>query len=401
MKRFSILAITLCAFCGSASAQQALFGGQMPQSPEIHADNTVTFRCIAPEAHKVQITGDFLPTKKVDTPMGKYDMPGVADLKKDEKGVWSFTTTAPLAPELYSYTMMVDGASVTDHLNVYTVRDIANVSNYFLIGGGKADLYKVNKVAHGTVSKVWYDDAKAGLTRRMTVYTPAGYETSKQKYPVLYLLHGIGGDEEAWMDLGRASQILDNLIAQGKAKPMIVVMTNGNISQEAAPGQTSDNLIVPTLGLPKTMEGSFEVSFPEVVKFVDARYRTLANSQNRAIAGLSMGGFHSLYISINNPKTFGYVGLFSAAIGKEQRSGGANEYIYDNFDKKLADLFAAKPKLFWIGIGNTDFLFKDNTAFREKLTKNHYPFTYMETDGGHIWRNWRIYLGEFAQKIFK
>lgn len=400
MKRFSILAITLCAIGGSAFGQQALFGGQMPLSPEIHADKTVTFRCMAPEAHKVQITGDFLPTRKVDTPMGKYDMPGVADLKKDEKGVWSFTTTAPLAPELYSYTMMVDGASVTDHLNVYTVRDIANVSNYFLIGGGKADLYKVNKVAHGTVSKVWYDDAKAGLTRRMTVYTPAGYETSKQKYPVLYLLHGIGGDEEAWMDLGRASQILDNLIAQGKAKPMIVVMTNGNISQEAAPGQTSDNLIVPTLGLPKTMEGSFEVSFPEVVKFVDARYRTLANSQNRAIAGLSMGGFHSLYISINNPKTFGYVGLFSAAIGKEQRSDGANEYIYDNLDDKLANLFAAKPKLFWIGIGNSDFLYKDNNAFRKKLDSKGYKYTYMETDGGHIWRNWRIYLTEFAQKIF-
>ena len=141
MKRFSILAITLCAICGSAFGQQALFGGQMPLSPEIHADKTVTFRCMAPGAQKVQITGDFLPTKKIDTPMGKYDMPGVADLKKDEKGVWSFTTTAPLAPELYSYTMMVDGASVTDHLNVYTVRDIANVSNYFLIGGGQADLH--------------------------------------------------------------------------------------------------------------------------------------------------------------------------------------------------------------------------------------------------------------------
>lgn len=400
MKRFSILAITLWAIGGSAFGQQALFGGQMPLSPEIHADKTVTFRCMAPEAHKVQITGDFLPTKKIDTPMGKYDMPGVADLKKDEKGVWSFTTTAPLAPELYSYTMMVDGASVTDHLNVYTVRDIANVSNYFLVDGGKADLYKVNKVAHGTVSKIWYDDAKAGLTRRMTVYTPAGYETSKQKYPVLYLLHGIGGDEEAWMDLGRASQILDNLIAQGKAKPMIVVMTNGNISQEAAPGQTSDNLIVPTLGLPKTMEGSFEASFPEVVKFMDSRYRTIANTQGRAIAGLSMGGFHSFYISINNPKTFGYVGLFSAAIGKEQRSGGANEYIYDNVDDKLANLFAAKPKLFWIGIGNSDFLYKDNTALRKKLDSKGYKYTYMETDGGHIWRNWRIYLAEFVQKIF-
>lgn len=242
MKKLSLLVIALCITCGSASAQQALFGGQMPQSPEIHADKTVTFRCMAPGAQKVQITGDFLPTRKIDTPMGKFDAPGVADLTKDDKGVWSYTTTSPLSPELYSCTMMVDGASVTDHLNVYTVRDISNVSNIFLVDGGKADLYKVSKVPHGTVSKVWYDDAKAGITRRMTVYTPAGYETSKVKYPVLYLLHGIGGDEEAWMDLGRASQILDNLIAQGKAKPMIVVMTNGNISQEAAPGYTSEGL---------------------------------------------------------------------------------------------------------------------------------------------------------------
>jgi len=400
MKKLIISVFTLCMGCGTVFGQQALFGGQMPLSPEIHADKTVTFRCMAPNAQKVQITGDFLPTKKIDTPMGQFDAPGVVDLTKDDKGVWSYTTTSPLSPELYSYTMNIDGASVTDHLNVYTVRDINNVSNIFLIDGGKADLYKVNKVAHGTVSKVWYEDAKAGITRRMTVYTPAGYETSKEKYPVLYLLHGIGGDEEAWMDLGRASQILDNLIAQGKAKPMIVVMTNGNISQEAAPGQTSEGFIVSSLGLPKTMEGSFEVSFPDVVKFVDSRYRTLANSANRAIAGLSMGGFHSLYISVNNPKTFGYVGLFSAAIGKEQKSGGANEYIYDDLDGRLANLFAAKPKLFWIGIGNSDFLYKDNTVFREKLTKKGYPFTYMETDGGHIWRNWRIYLSEFVQKIF-
>lgn len=129
MKQLSLLVIALCITCGSVSAQQALFGGQMPQSPEIHADKTVTFRCMAPGAQKVQITGDFLPTRKIDTPMGKFDAPGVADLTKDDKGVWSYTTTSPLSPELYSYTMMVDGASVTDHLNVYTVRDISNVSN--------------------------------------------------------------------------------------------------------------------------------------------------------------------------------------------------------------------------------------------------------------------------------
>ena len=180
---------------------------------------------------------------------------------------------------------------------------------------------------------------------------------------------------------------------------MIVVMTNGNISQEAAPGQTSEGFIVPALGLPKTMEGSFEVSFPDVVKFVDSRYRTLADRDHRAIAGLSMGGFHSLYISINNPNTFGYVGLFSAAIGKQQ-SGGENEYIYNDLDKKLANLFASKPHLFWIGIGNTDFLYKDNVDFRKKLTEKNYPFTYYENYGGHIWRNWRIYLTEYLPLLF-
>ena len=399
MRKLYHVLIALCIAGTNAMAQQALFGGKMPVSPEINKDNTVTFRCVAPEAQKVQITGDFLPTKTIDTPMGKYDAPGTADLVKGADGVWTFTTATPLKPELYTYNMLVDGATVNDRLNVYTVRDIANISNIFIVGGERAELYKVNKVNHGTVSKVWYEDKKAGLTRRMTIYTPAGYETSMEKYPVLYLLHGIGGDEEAWMDLGRASQILDNLIAQGKAKPMIVVMTNGNISQEAAPGQTSEGFIVPALGLPKTMEGSFEVSFPDVVKFVDSRYRTLADRDHRAIAGLSMGGFHSLYISINNPNTFGYVGLFSAAIGKQQ-SGGEHEYTYNDLDKKLANLFASKPHLFWIGIGNTDFLYKDNVDFRKKLTEKNYPFTYYENDGGHIWRNWRIYLTEYLPLLF-
>ena len=399
MRKLYHVLIALCIAGTNAMAQQALFGGKMPVSPEINKDNTVTFRCVAPEAQKVQITGDFLPTKTIDTPMGKYDAPGTADLVKGADGVWTFTTATPLKPELYTYNMLVDGATVNDRLNVYTVRDIANISNIFIVGGERAELYKVNKVNHGTVSKVWYEDKKAGLTRRMTIYTPAGYETSMEKYPVLYLLHGIGGDEEAWMDLGRASQILDNLIAQGKAKPMIVVMTNGNISQEAAPGQTSEGFIVPALGLPKTMEGSFEVSFPDVVKFVDSRYRTLADRDHRALAGLSMGGFHSLYISINNPNTLGGVGLFSAAIGKQQ-AGGENEYIYNDLDKKLANLFASKPHLFWIGIGNTDFLYKDNVDFRKKLTEKNYPFTYYENDGGHIWRNWRIYLTEYLPLLF-
>ena len=400
LKRISTLALGALMAMG-LYAQQNLSWAQMPVvSPEVNADNSVTFRVLAPQAQKVQITGDMLPTRKIDTPMGKYDAPGVADLVKDDKGVWSFKT-GKLPSELYTYNVVVDGVRTLDPSNVYCVRDVTNLFSMLLIGGGQGDWYRVKEVPHGTVSKIWYNSPTAGLKRRLTVYTPAGYETSKEKYPVLYLLHGIGGDENAWSELGRAAHILDNLIAAGKAKPMIVVMTNGNISQEAAPGETPNGFTVPTLMLPKTMDGNFELAFPDVIKFVESNYRVKADKNDRAIAGLSMGGCHSLYISANYPDTFGYVGLFSAAINKQQKCGVESERVYDDLDGKLAKLFAAKPKLYWIGIGKTDFLYKDNADFRAKLKAKGYPFTYMETEGGHIWRNWRIYLTEFAQKLFK
>ena len=386
--------LTVCSF-----AQQNLFGGQAPKSPEVNIDNTVTFRLMAPEAQKVQITGDFLPTQKVNTSYGEYDAPGVANLTKDEKGLWTFTTKEGIKPELYLYNMIIDGVKVTDPSNVYAIRDIANTTSIFLISGDRADLYKVNKVPHGTVSKIWYNSPTAGLTRRCTVYTPAGYEISKQKYPVLYLLHGIGGDEQAWTELGRAAQILDNLIAQGKAKPMIVVMTNGNISQEACPGETSQGFIEPTMALPKTMDGYFEQAFPDVIKFVESTYHVQKDKAHRAIAGLSMGGFHSLFISINNPDTFDYVGLFSAAVDQQQKGG--LEEIYAKREQKIDNLFAKHPKLFWIGIGKSDFLYKNNADLRHYLDSKNFKYEYLETEGGHIWRNWRIYLSEFVPKLFK
>jgi len=404
MKNLKTIALTLFGsiIALGASAQQNLSWAQMPTvSPDINSDNSVTFNVVAPNAQKVQITGDMLPTQKMDTPMGKFDVPGVVDLVKNDKGIWSYKTGV-LPSELYTYNVIIDGMKTLDPCNVYSVRDVTNLFSMLLIGGGQGDWYRVKEVPHGTVAKRWYDSPTAGLKRRVTIYTPAGYETSNEKYPVLYLLHGIGGDENAWSELGRAAQILDNLIAAGKAKPMIVVMTNGNISQEAAPGETPNGFTVPTLMLPKTMEGSFEVAFPDVIKFVESNYRVKADKNDRAIAGLSMGGCQSLYISANNPDTFGYIGLFSAAINRQQQQKkNGNEYVYDNLDSKLAKLFAAKPKLYWIGIGKSDFLYKDNADFRAKLTAKGYPFTYMETEGGHIWRNWRIYLTEFAQKLFK
>ena len=399
-----MMVAALCLIGMAANAQQNLSWGQGPQvaSPDVHADNTVTFNLIAPEAQKVQITGDFLPPKKVEFGGNTYDMPGVADLVKDDKGVWSFTSEA-LKPELYTYNMIVDGVKIIDPLNVYNIRDINNLFSVLLIGGDtRTDLYKVNKVAHGTVSKVWYESPTAGLTRRLTVYTPAGYETSGKEYPVLYLVHGSGGDENAWSELGRAAQILDNLIAQGKAEPMLVVMTNGNISQEACPGETSEGFRVPTMMLPKTMEGSFETAFPDVVKFVEKTYRVKKDKAHRAIAGLSMGGFHSLFISINNPDTFDYVGLFSAAVDQQQNTAnGGFPNIYADRNQKIDNLFSKHPKLFWIGIGKTDFLFKNNNDLRAYLDSKNHKYTYLETEGGHIWRNWRIYLSEFVPLLFK
>ena len=281
------------------------------------------------------------------------------------------------------------------------MRDIGNRYSVVLVGGGVDGLYAVKNVPHGTVRKVWYDSPTAGLQRRMTVYTPAGYETSKRSYPVLYLLHGMGGDEDAWEELGRATQILDNLIAEGKAEPMVVVMPNGNISQEAAPGEGSKGLVVATTQYPKTMDGNFEKAFPDIIQFVEKTYRVKKDKANRAIAGLSMGGFHSLYIALNNPNSFNYIGLFSSAVNRMAKDGDTLSYIYKNIDEKFKTLCKKSPKLIWIGIGKDDFLSKDDDSLRAALDKESYKYSYLKTKGGHSWRNWREYLANFAQKIFK
>lgn len=397
MKRLTILAAVLLV-CVATFAQEALWGIGPLVSPEIYDNNIVLFRLKAPKAVKVQITGDFLPKQKVKIPNGEYEIPGVVDMTEGKDGVWEYTTPEPLQPELYSYSFIVDGLRMNDPANVYLIRDVATLTNVFIIGGERADLYKVNQVPHGTVSRIWYNSPALGMERRMTVYTPADYETSGKRYPVFYLLHGMGGDEEAWISLGRTSQILDNLIAQGKAKPMIVVMTNGNASQEAAPGESSLGMKPPTMQLPKTMDGSFEQAFPDVVKFVDKNYRTLKSKSGRAIAGLSMGGFHSLHISKQYPDMFDYVGLFSAAILPNKN---VSSPVYEDMEGKLKIQFAKKPSLYWIAIGKTDFLYKANEDYRKQLDENGYKYTYYETGEGHIWKNWRIYLSEFVPLLFK
>ena len=389
---FAVLFITI-----AVHAQQALWGGSQIVSPEINNDNTVTFRLLAPNAQTVQITGDFLPTRKMKTPYGDFDVPGTENLTKNDKGIWEFKSNI-LSSELYSYNFIVNGVKVLDPSNVYMNRDVNTVTNIFIIKGIPDDLYSVNNVKHGSVTRLWYYSQTVNKARRLTVYTPAGYNDGNKMYPVLYLLHGMGGDEEAWMALGRMSEVLDNLIAQGKAQPMIVVMTNGNITQDAAPGESALGLTQPNMQLPKTMNGEFEEAFPEVIKFIDSHFRTISDKADRAICGLSMGGFHSKFISAQYPDMFDYVGLFSAAM---LPNNGVTSEVYKNADNKVKVQFSKKPKLYWIGIGKTDFLYKYNVEYRKFLDDNKFKYTYMETEGGHIWRNWRIYLTEFAQKLFK
>ena len=384
MKRLMTL-FCCCCLAISSFGQQAL--GQRPrvQSPVVNPDGTVTFNFYDPSAQKVSVTGDFEEIRGKNLPM-----------TKQENGIWSVTTDA-LNPELYSYSLNVDGQRFIDPANSYVNRDISTLSNIFIVTKSNEDkghLYQVNDVPHGTLARVWYDSPTLGQQRRMTVYLPAAYD-GKKRFPVMYLLHGHGGDETAWGDLGRTSQIMDNLIAEGKAVPMIVVMPNGNPTCNAAPGWWHEGMYTPDGNAfnQRGAKASMEESFMDIVRFVDSHYKTIAKRQARAVTGLSMGGGHTFGISRLYPTEFDYYGLQSAAARMQQND--------PKFDEQMKRLFDSKPKLYWIAIGKDDFLMQMNSQLRQYLDEKGYPYEYYENDGGHIWRNWRIYLTMFAQKIFK
>ena len=400
MKRIlTLVAVLLTAH--AAVAQQAIFQPKQVVSPEINPDRSVTFRLDCPKAITVQVVGDFLESGV------KYT---AADLVQGEDGIWTYTTE-PLEPELYSYSFLVNGVRMLDPANIYKNRDVATWTSIFIVSGGKGDrgdLYSVNDVPHGNVQKIWYESPTLGLTRRMTVYTPPQYEkNTKEKYPVLYLCHGAGGDENAWSELGRAAQILDNLIATGQAKPMIVVMPNGNCNTEAAPGEWSAGMYQPSFmgGNFPQPKATMQESFPDIMNYVEKHFRVLKGAANTAMCGLSMGGGHTFQTTKMYPGKFGYIGLFSSAVYLGNRSDKTpiREQMAGSieFQNEMAALFAAKPKLYYIAIGETDFLMDSNNALREFLDSKGYPYEYLENSGGHIWVNWRIYLTQFAQKLFK
>lgn len=378
----SVAATVILFTATSISAQEALHFLPDDGSPLVNKDSSVTFSLKAPGAGRVSVNG-------IGAPL---------EMARDSAGVWT-VTSAPLSPDIYTYSFDVDGVRITDPANIYTARDIASVSSIVIVPGGNAGLYAVQDVKHGNVSKVWYDSPALGMERRMTVYTPAGYDAAGEKrYPVLYLLHGMGGDEDAWSELGRATVILDNMIASGLIEPMIVVMPNGNANLAAAPGETGRGLYTPKGDDSRAEAGKFENSFPEIVEYIDTNYRTISEKTGRAIAGLSMGGGHTWRISMQNPDMFDYVGLFSAAVRWNGFGVSADE---NAANEALSRQFAASPQLYWIAIGKDDFLYDLNKEYRMMLDGMDVPYEYHESAGGHTWTNWRDYLVLFLPRLFK
>ena len=375
MKQRLLILFTIVAVAFSMNAQ---FDSS---SPVIGKDGSVSFSIKAPDADTVRLVID----SRLDT------------LMQRQGDKWALTLRN-LEPDLYMYFYVVDGMKVLDVDNAHVLRDVKSVMNTFVLDPNGDCPMAVHDVPHGEVRAVWYDSPTLGMKRRMMVYLPAGYEQSRQRYPVFYLLHGSGGDETVWLEQGRAAQVMDNLIAAGKAEPMIVVMPNGNVDEQAASNMSALGNVQPTFAHKHWMDGLFEQSFNDIKTWVDKNFRTRDAKRYRAIAGLSMGGYHSLYISANQPEDFNYVGLFSPAINRMDKGKCT---IYDDLETKLVTQFKQRPRVYWLGIGEKDFLYKDNAAFRELLNKNHLRYTYHESGAGHEWANWRDYLVIFTQLLFK
>ena len=379
MKRIlSILALA-ALFTGAASAQEIANIGNSTAlvSPEVGTDGII-FRLDANYATTVGLKGNWMDPASEPLQM------------KKEGGIWSITIPK-LEPEIYTYNFVVDGVSLNDPLNPFIQRDGSRYLNMLFVDGQRSENYNECE-QRGNLTTLWYDSPSLGINRRMIVYTPYGYNSpanKRVKYPVLYLLHGGGGDEEAWTSMGRAAQIMDNLIQKGLAKPMIVVMPNGNPNQQAA-----SIMGLPTTDLdPRAQENAnayVKSLVTEIVPFIEKNYRVIAKPASRAIAGLSMGGGHTLAASALYPGKFGYICPLS--IGTTQSA---------ELDKQLKAVKKGGYKLYWLACGTSDFLYDRAKELDAALTKNGLTHTFFVSDGGHEWKNWRLYLNTFAPLLFK
>ena len=372
---------TLAGFVDTATVAQQPKKEAAPRvvSPEVHADKKVTFRINAPKATEVAVRGDWMtgPAEK---------------LAKDEKGVWS-VTIGPLAPDFYSYAFTVDGVRTLDPANPTIKQGVASLDNMFFLSGPEADFQDNKPVPHGDVRQVWYQSATLKDQRRMHVYTPPGYDTGTEKYPVFYLLHGGGDEDSGWSTVGRAGFILDNLIAAKKAKPMIVVMPNGSLPRPAAPGAKLDPAEMAALQDRFTNE-----LLKDVVPNVEKHFRVQPGPENRALAGLSMGGGQTTRVLTAHPDQFAYVAIWSAGVFRGDPA--AFEKQNEAFLKNAAGVNRS-VKLLEVTVGDKDFALAGSKALSEVFNKHGIKHELKITGGGHTWINWRQYLNEFAPQLFR
>jgi len=344
-------------------------------SPEVNADHSVTFRLRAPNAKVVNLSLE-----------GSKAMP----MEKDESGVWS-VTTPPLEPDYYGYSFQADGVSLMDPGNSSIKPNLLNLSNKVHVPGPSSLPWEVNDVPHGVIQHHFYKSAIVGDQRDYFVYTPPGYDArAKVRYPVLYLLHGMSDDASAWVECGQANIILDNLIAQGKAKPMLVVMTLGYGAPEIV-SRTRRAGNDPALST-RNYERFRDSLLGEVIPMIEKDYRVKTDRQSRAITGLSMGGYESEFVGLNAIDRFAWIGAFSA---------GGRATDYDAVFPKLDSKANSELKLLWIACGTEDGLIAGNRKFREWLKGKGIKVTEVETPGAHSWLVWRRNLSNFTPLLFR
>jgi enterochelin esterase family protein len=346
----------------------------IPISPEIHSDRSVTFRLFAPKATEVLLMGSPGILEFIKKPL---------PLKRDDKGVWSLTV-GPLPAGFYTYGYAIDGGlRMPDPANPNLELRRWGPTSSFIVPGTEKAIFEDRRVPHGAVHVEFYDSPNLDTKRMVYVYTPPGYEKSKQKYPVLYLLHGNGQIEASWVWTGRANVIMDNLLADGKIRPMVVVMPYGHVPRE-----------IKSAGAPARAPGpdsaAIEKELITAVKpLVEGRYRVLTDRSHRAIGGLSMGAAQSLSIGLHNLDQFAYIAAFS---------GGGNRAEWEKAD---AAMLNAKLKVLWLGCGTEDFAYAGVKGLSDLLTKKNVRHVWNESGGGHSWPNWQVYLSKYAPLLFQ
>jgi enterochelin esterase family protein len=341
------------------------------RSPEVHPDRRVTFRLSAPKAGEVRLTGDLVSAAQ--------------PMQKDDKGVWSITV-GPLQPDIYGYRFSVDGSTVVDPSNQ------ARPATMLEVRGTGPMITDLRPVPHGAVEQRWYASKSLETTRRAFIYTPPNYQRSSAQYPVLYLFHGAGGDDSGWTENGRANLILDNLIADGKLSPIVLVMPYGYAYPPINP------LAGGADAMKRQRSGFSRDLIEDLIPFVQANYRVYSDREHRAIAGLSLGGAQALGIGLTNLDKFSRVAGFSPALGavSSPEAGGLDFKALTADSKKYND----QLNLLWIGSGTEDTLFNSIKQFSEMLTANGVKHTFKTNEGAHTWLVWRRYLNEVAPMMF-